>query len=42
MDDYTKCELISGGSSRQTLNTFSDLFIVAEHYTNINTCYVFC
>ena len=31
--DYIKCELIGGGSLRH-LNTFSNLFIVAEHYTH--------
>ena len=40
MEDYIKCELIDGVSLRY-LNTFSNLFIVAVHYTHINTCYVF-
>ena len=35
----TSSELIGGGSARH-LNTFSNLFIVAVHYTHINTCYV--
>ena len=39
MEDYTKCELIGGGFPRH-LNTFSNLFVVAVHYTHINTCYV--
>ena len=34
-----KCELIDGGPARY-LSTFSNLFIVAVHYTHINTCYV--
>ena len=33
-----KCELIGGGSPRH-LNTFSNLFITAVHYT---TCYIIC
>ena len=33
MEDYIKCELIGGGSPRH-LNTFSNLLIVAVHYTN--------
>ena len=36
MEDYIKCELIGGGSSRH-LKHFSNLFIVAVHYTHINT-----
>ena len=32
--EYIKCELIGGGSSRH-LNTFSNLLIVAVHYTHI-------
>ena len=39
MEDYIKCELIGGGSSRH-LKPFSNLFIVAVHYTHINTRYV--
>ena len=39
MEKYIKCELISGGSSRY-LHTFSDLSIVAVHYTHIIKCYV--
>ena len=38
MEDY-KCELVGGGSPRY-LNTFLNLFIVAVHYTQSNTCYV--
>ena len=39
MEDYSKCELIGGGSPRH-LNTFSNLFIIAIHYTaHIKTCY---
>ena len=34
MEDYIKCELVGGGSPRH-LNTFSNLFIVAVHYTHI-------
>ena len=30
--EYIKCELIGGGSPRY-LNTFSNLYIVAVHYT---------
>ena len=36
MEDYIKYELIGGGSPGH-LNTFSNLFIVAVHYTHINT-----
>ena len=32
MEDYIKCELIGRGSPRH-LNTFSNLYIVAVHYT---------
>ena len=39
MEDYIKCELIGGGSSRH-LHTFSNLFIVAVYYIHINICYV--
>ena len=39
VEDYIKCELIGGGSPRH-LNTFSNLFIVAVHYTHSNTCCV--
>ena len=34
MEDYIKCELI-GGELARYLNTFSNLFIVAVHYTHI-------
>ena len=37
MKDNIKCELIGGGSPS---NTFSNLFIVAVHFTHINTCNV--
>ena len=33
------CKLIGEGSPRH-LNTYSNLFIVAVHYTHINTYYV--
>ena len=33
MEDHIKCELMGGGSPRH-LNTFSNLFIVAVHYTH--------
>ena len=36
MEDCIRCEGIGGGSPRH-LNTFSDLFIVAVHYTHNNT-----
>ena len=36
-----KYELIGGGSPRY-LDTFPNLFIVAVHYTHIDTCYVYC
>ena len=36
MEDCIKCELIGGGSPRHS-NTFSNLFIVAVHYTYIIT-----
>ena len=36
---YSKCEL-SGRESPRLLNNFSNLFIVAVHYTHINTCYI--
>ena len=36
---HIKCELIGGGALRH-LNTFSNLFIVAVHYTHININYV--
>ena len=39
MEDYIKCELIGGGSPRH-LNTFSNSYIVAVHYTHINKCCV--
>ena len=39
VEDYIKYELISRGSPRH-LNKFSNLFIVAVHYTHTNTCYV--
>ena len=39
MEDYIKCELICGGSPRH-INTLSNLYIVAVHYTHINTHYV--
>ena len=39
VEDYIKCELSGGGSPRH-LNSFSNLSIVAVHYTHINTCYV--
>ena len=32
MEDYIKCELMGGGFP-SVLNTFSNLFIVAVHYT---------
>ena len=35
---YIKWELIGRWSNH--LNTISNLFIVAEHYIHINTCYV--
>ena len=35
-EDYIKCELIGGGSSRY-LNTISNLCIVAVHYTHTAT-----
>ena len=35
--DYTKCELIGRGSCPRLSNTFSNLFIVAVHYTNQHT-----
>ena len=38
VEDYIKCKLIGGGSPRH-LNSIANLFIVAEHYTHINTCY---
>ena len=38
-EDYIKCELIGGGSPRH-LNTISNLYIVAVHFTYNNTCYV--
>ena len=39
VEDYTKCELIGGGSPIH-LYTFSNLFIAAVHYSQISTCYV--
>ena len=33
MEDYIKCEQI-GGKSPRYINTFSNLFIVAVHYTH--------
>ena len=36
MEDCIKCELIGGGYPRYS-NTFSNLFIVAVHYTYIIT-----
>ena len=38
MEDYIKCELSDGGSPRH-LNTFSNLFIVAGHYTLTSSRY---
>ena len=37
--DYIKGELIGKGSPRH-LNTLTNLFIVAVHYTPINNCFV--
>ena len=33
MEDYIKCELISGGSPKH-VSTLSSVFIVAVHYTH--------
>ena len=35
MENYIKWELIGGGSPRH-LNTLSNVFIVAVHYTQVN------
>ena len=37
--DNIKCELIGGGSPKH-LNTFSNLIVVAVHYTHIYAGYV--
>ena len=39
MENYIRCELITGGSPRH-LNTFSNLVNYCCTYTHINTCYV--
>ena len=39
VEDSIKCGMIGLGSSRY-IDSFSNLFIAAVHYTLINTCYV--
>ena len=41
MEDYIKCEPIGGGSPRH-INTISNLYIVAVHYTHINIHAMYC
>ena len=41
MEDNNKCELIGGETARH-LNTFSNLLVVAVHYTHITHAMYCC